>query len=102
MLRVMQSYGVFARDDTIFGVCEGLGQDFGFNPNLLRALIGVGMLLSPFTAAAAYAAFAVLVAVSRWLVPDVAPSPPEADERLAGEDALNDQAQAWEEMAIAA
>ena len=62
--------GPFFRDDTIFGVCEALGEDFGFSPNLLRALIGAGLLFSPVSAIGAYAVAAVLVLVSRWIVPD--------------------------------
>ncbi len=67
----MFSSGPFFRDDTIFGVCEALGEDFGFNPNILRALIGAGLLFDPMMAAATYGVGAVLVTVSRLLVPDL-------------------------------
>ena len=68
----MLSGSVFARDDTMFGVCEALGQDFGFSPNWLRALMGVGLLFNPFATFAAYGVAAILVVASRWLVPDPA------------------------------
>lgn len=82
----MFSSGPFFRDDTIFGVCEALGEDFGFSPNLLRALIGAGLLFSPVLAIGAYAVAAVLVLVSRWLVPDPPIVTPAAETREAGAD----------------
>ena len=32
---------LFTSDDTLFGVCEALGQDFGFNPIYLRVTLAV-------------------------------------------------------------
>ena len=32
----------FTREDTLFGVCEALGEDFRFNPLLLRVAFGAG------------------------------------------------------------
>ena len=93
---------VFARDDTIFGVCEALGQDFGFDPVLLRLLFALGIFLNPAATAAAYAAGAALVALSRWLVPEPRRRSAEPAEPLPAEDAINDQARAWEELAEAA
>lgn len=98
----MHNPGVFARDDTMFGVCEALGEDFGFNPNLLRVLVGVGLLLNPFVAAGAYAAFGALVAVSRWLVPDLRPALPDLDDSETAEQRLSGQDQADEYLALAA
>jgi phage shock protein C len=67
---MQSSENVLARDDTFFGVCEALGEDFRFNPNWLRVALGVGLLLNPLAALAAYAAGAVIVGLSRWLVPN--------------------------------
>lgn len=61
---------VLARDDTFFGVCEALGEDFRFNPNWLRVALGVCLLFNPLAALAAYAAAALIVGLSRWLVPN--------------------------------
>ncbi len=61
---------VLARDDTFFGVCEALGEDFRFNPNLLRIALGVGLLFNPVAALAAYAGAAVVVGLSRLMVPN--------------------------------
>jgi phage shock protein C len=88
--------GVFARDDTFFGVCQALGEDFGFHSNIPRVLIAVGLFVNPVAAIAAYAVCGALVAVSRWLVPDVAPDLSEANV------SVDDQSQAWEELALAA
>lgn len=98
----MAGHGVFARDDTMFGVCQALGEDFGFNPTILRVLFGVGLFWGPATAIAVYAGCGVLVAASRWLVPEprqVAPDPVDAS---AGEDRVMDRSPASDEMALAA
>ena len=60
---------VFAREDTMFGVCQALGQDFGFNPVYLRIAFAVPVLFNPLAALGAYLAAAVLVLFSRLLVP---------------------------------
>lgn len=59
---------VLARDDTFFGVCQSIGEDFGFNPNWLRAALGVGLIWNPVAVIGGYAAAGVVVAFSRWLV----------------------------------
>ena len=95
------SGSVFARDDTMFGVCEALGEDFGFNPNLLRVLFGIGLFWGPVTAIAAYAAAGALVSASRWLVPNPPLVGRERAEACAANEA-NDQAATCEAMALAA
>ena len=60
---------VFAREDTMFGVCQAIGQDFGFNPVYLRIAFAVPVLFNPLAALGAYVAAAVLVVFSRLLVP---------------------------------
>jgi len=59
-----------ARDDTFFGVCQGLGEDFGFHPNWLRAGLALLLFVSPAAAAGGYVAAGMLVALSRWIAPD--------------------------------
>ena len=61
---------VFTRDDTFFGVCQAIGEDFGFSPNWLRLAIGVGLLFAPLATLGAYLGAAVLVGFSRLLAPD--------------------------------
>jgi phage shock protein PspC (stress-responsive transcriptional regulator) len=89
-----QSYwSLFNRPDTLFGVCEGVGQDFGFNPNYLRVALAVSMIWNPVAVIAAYALLGVAVAVSRW----IAPAPAAAQARgleLASSEGDNDEGEA--------
>lgn len=57
------------RSHTIFGVCEALGEDFGFNPIFLRIPFAVMVLWSPTIAIGAYLAVGVAVLASRLLFP---------------------------------
>jgi phage shock protein C len=66
----VQTTNLFTRDDTFFGVCEALGQDLGFNANLLRVTLGVAVLWNPVLVLSIYAGLGVLVAVSRFAFPD--------------------------------
>jgi len=65
---IPQSSNVLARDDTFLGVCEALGEDFGFNPIYLRIVLGVGLLWNPLAMIGAYLALGAIVLVSRLLV----------------------------------
>lgn len=58
------------RNDTVFGICEAIGQDLGFNPNWLRVALSAGLLWNPMAMILAYASLGVLVAVSRFAFPD--------------------------------
>ena len=57
------------RSHTIFGVCEAIGEDFGFNPVLLRVPLAASVLWSPMWAIIAYLALGVVVLASRLLFP---------------------------------
>lgn len=70
---------LFTRHDTFFGVCEGIGQDFGFNPNYLRLVLAVAVLASPLTTLAVYLGAGVVIAASRWMFPVRVASPPAAE-----------------------
>ncbi len=61
---------LFARDHTFFGVCEGLGEDFGFNPLYLRVALPVPLFFFPAETVAGYAAAGVVVLLSRLLFPN--------------------------------
>lgn len=61
---------IFARDDTMFGVCQALGEDFGFNPNYLRIALAVLVLWNPVAMLVAYVAAGALVFVSRLVAPN--------------------------------
>ena len=60
---------LFARDDTFFGVCQALGDDFGFNPLWLRILFAAPLMFVPMTAIAAYLGLGAIVLLSRLLAP---------------------------------
>ena len=57
------------RTDTFLGVCQAVGDDFGFNPNWLRVSLALPLLFNPVMSLAAYGALALAVIVSRLLVP---------------------------------
>jgi phage shock protein C len=56
---------------TILGVCEGIGEDFGFNPVLLRIPFAASVVYSPTLAIGAYLALGLVVLASRLLSPKV-------------------------------
>ena len=57
------------RDHTLLGVCEALGEDFGFNPLWLRILFASFIIWKPVEVVGLYLALGVLVMISRLLVP---------------------------------
>jgi phage shock protein PspC (stress-responsive transcriptional regulator) len=57
------------RSHTILGVCEAIGEDFGFNPTFLRIPFAAIVLYSPLLAVGAYLALGVVVLASRLLAP---------------------------------
>ena len=77
------------RSHTILGVCEGIGEDFGFNPTWLRVPLAVCVIWSPMVAFGTYFALGAVVFASRVLFPrpKSAPAP-----QLAAEHAENDAA----------
>lgn len=66
----MPSFQPIARTDTMLGVCQSLGEDFGFNPIYLRILFGVSLLWNPAAMAVVYLAMGVVIALSNWLFPN--------------------------------
>lgn len=79
----------FWRHDTILGICEAIGQDFGFNANWLRLALSVALLFSPVATLSTYVGLGVLVLVSRLIFPMRSAPRPVAGEqaRLAENDA---------------
>jgi phage shock protein PspC (stress-responsive transcriptional regulator) len=68
----MQSYhdAVLARPDTLLGVCQALGEDLGFNPNILRIALAVPLVWMPVPMFAGYLALGLVVLASRLLFPN--------------------------------
>ena len=83
---------LFARDDTFFGVCEALGQDFGFHPNWLRVALAPLLFWNPVATIVGYFTAGFLVLVARLLYPNprLASAAP-ADETPAAPSAEADQ-----------
>lgn len=61
---------LWARDHTLLGVCEALGEDFGFNPMFLRIPFAVLLLWNPTIVVATYFGLGALVLATRWLAPN--------------------------------
>lgn len=57
------------RSHTILGVCEGIAEDFGFNPIFLRVPLAAIVLWNPLIAIGAYFALGAVVLASRLLFP---------------------------------
>ena len=53
----------------LFGVCACLGEDFGFNPILLRVPFGIGLIWSPTIVLSLYFGLGAVVLLSRLMVP---------------------------------
>jgi len=64
------------RHDTILGVCEAIGRDFGFNPLWLRLAFIAPIFFAPTATIAAYFGLGLVVALTNWLAPDKAASAP--------------------------
>ncbi len=60
---------VLDRNDTLLGVCEALGEDFGFNPLWLRIAFALPLIWDPVAVFGAYLALGVVVLLSRLIVP---------------------------------
>lgn len=58
------------RNDTILGVCEAIGQDFGFNPLYLRLAFIAPLFVAPTAAFAAYLGLGIVVAATRYFAPN--------------------------------
>ncbi len=65
-----RSTNLIARDDTMLGICQGLGEDFGISPTYLRLALSVALFFNPLAAVGAYLALGVLVFASRLLFPN--------------------------------
>lgn len=60
---------LFGRSDTFFGVCQAIGDDFGFNPDWLRMVLALPVIFNPWMSLVAYGVLAIAVVASRMLVP---------------------------------
>ena len=57
------------RNDTILGVCEAIGEDFGFNANWLRLVFASTFYFAPLLVVGSYVGLGLVVAISRYFAP---------------------------------
>ena len=73
------------RSHTILGVCEAVGEDFGFNPIFLRVPFAAAVLWNPLYAIGAYLALGLVVLASRLLFPAMKAKAAASDTTLAND-----------------
>lgn len=64
-----ETTNLFRRRDTFFGICEAVGQDFGFNPLWLRLAFVAPLFFFPVQTFIGYFALGGIVLASRLLFP---------------------------------
>lgn len=67
-----ETTNLFRRRDTFFGICEAVGQDFGFNPLWLRLAFVAPLFFFPVQTFIGYLALGAVVLLSRLLFPNKA------------------------------
>ncbi len=65
-----QTTNIMLRNDTILGVCEAIGTDFGINPNWLRVAFCAPVVWNPVVSIGAYLGLGLVVAATRYAFPD--------------------------------
>ena len=55
--------------DSLFGICQSIGEHVGFNPLYLRLSLFVLMLFNPIAMACAYAGLGAVVGLSHLIFP---------------------------------
>lgn len=75
------------RADTMLGVCQALGQDFGFDPLWLRLAFAAGLFWNTGAMIAGYLALAAAIGVARWLTPARVTAPTATAPTIANDDA---------------
>ena len=73
-----ETSNLILRNDTILGVCEAIGQDFGVNAKWLRVPLAGGVMISPITAFGIYFALGFAVLLSRLIYPRRVAAAPQA------------------------
>jgi phage shock protein PspC (stress-responsive transcriptional regulator) len=68
---------LFNRPDTLFGVCEGIGREFGFHPNWLRIGLAIPMIWNPVAVIGTYAGLGAALWLSRKIAPNRRRAPAE-------------------------
>lgn len=93
-----ETTNLFRRRDTFFGICEAVGQDFGFNPLWLRLAFVAPLFFFPVQTFIGYFALGLVVLASRLTFPAKATAQP-APSAI---EVTAQQAEKTEELALAA
>ena len=99
-MQILDRPSLFNRSDTMFGVCQGLGDDLRIHPDILRLSFAVFMFFYPLAALGGYAGAGMLVLATRLMFPvpvAAAGAQPEASPAPAAE-----PAEEQEELPLAA
>jgi phage shock protein PspC (stress-responsive transcriptional regulator) len=91
---------LFNRPDTFLGVSQGLGEDLGVHPNIVRLIFAGVLFWNPVAAACAYTGAGVLVLTARLIFP--VPSQAAAEESVAAPAVEAVAAQEDEQLPLAA
>jgi phage shock protein C len=68
-MEAVETTSLIRRDDTFLGVCQALGEDFGFNPVFLRIAFAAPLIFAPVLVIEIYLGLGVVVLLSRLLAP---------------------------------
>ena len=60
---------IYARADTMLGVCHGLGEELGIHANWFRVAALLGLFWNPTAVFVTYAVLGVLLGLFRWAFP---------------------------------
>jgi phage shock protein C len=66
-MQTSETQPVVAHKESLLGICQAIGDDFGFNPDILRVALAVSLLADPKITLIAYALAGVAVLASRLL-----------------------------------
>ena len=69
-----QNVALPMRSQTLLGVCEAIGEDFGFNANYIRAPLGAIVVFNIWAAIGVYLGLGLVVLASRLLFPKAKPA----------------------------
>ncbi|MBB6427057.1 PspC domain-containing protein [Sphingopyxis sp. JAI128] len=95
-----ETTNLFRRRDTFFGICEAVGQDFGFNPLWLRLAFIAPLFFFPVQTFMAYFALGLVVLASRLIFPAKTAASAQPAQNAVAADAP--KAERAEELALAA
>lgn len=68
-MHIFDRPSLFNRPDTFLGVSQGLGEDLGVHPNIVRLIFAGVLFWNPVAALCGYAGAGLLVLVTRLIFP---------------------------------